>query len=48
MNNVRAVVDTEKGLITLCCRYSHYIDIGEELLKQFADEQGFSTKRLEC
>ncbi|MDW3046219.1 hypothetical protein R8N28_10755 [Vibrio sp. Vb1554] len=47
MNNIRAIVDTEKGLIMLCCRYSQYIDIGEELLKQFAHEQGFSTKRLE-
>ncbi|MDC5726927.1 hypothetical protein [Vibrio europaeus] len=48
MNNIRAVVDVGKGLIMLCCRYSQYIDIGEELLKQFADEHGFSTKRLEC
>lgn len=47
-NNIRAVVDREEGLIMLCCRYSQYIDMGDELLKQFADEQGFSTKRLEC
>jgi len=48
MNNIRAVVDAEKGLIMLYCRYSQYIDIGDELLKQFADEQGFSTKSVEC
>lgn len=48
MNNIRAVVDAEKGLIMLCCRYSQYLDIGEELIKQFADERGFSTKSVEC
>lgn len=48
MNNIRAVVDAEKGLIMLCCRYSQYLDIGEELIKQFADERGFSTKNVEC
>lgn len=48
MNNIRAVVDKEKGLIKLYCRYSQYIDIGDEQIKQLADELGFSTKRLEC
>ncbi|HHC7268971.1 TPA: hypothetical protein ACN30M_002771 [Vibrio parahaemolyticus] len=47
MNNIRAVVDSERGLILLHCRYSLYIDIGEEVVKQFAEEQGYSTESLE-
>ncbi|WP_447041241.1 hypothetical protein [Vibrio parahaemolyticus] len=47
MNNIRAVVDNDRGLIMLHCRYSPYIDIGEEIVKQFAEEQGYSTESLE-
>ncbi|CDT55483.1 hypothetical protein VCR4J2_60013 [Vibrio coralliirubri] len=32
----------------LYCRYSQFTDIGKELFKQFAVEQGFSTKSAEC
>ncbi|MDW3048246.1 hypothetical protein R8N28_21170 [Vibrio sp. Vb1554] len=48
MNNIRAVVDNDRGLILLHCRYSPYIDIGESVIKQFATEQGYSTERVEC
>ncbi|HFI9804301.1 TPA: hypothetical protein ACGSUT_004382 [Vibrio parahaemolyticus] len=48
MNNIRAVVDNDRGLILLYCRYSPYIDIGESVIKQFATEQGFLTESLEC
>ncbi|EJP4176565.1 hypothetical protein NUE03_002747 [Vibrio vulnificus] len=48
MNNIRAVVDNDMGLILLYCRYSPYIDIGESVIKQFATEQGFLTESLEC
>lgn len=47
MNNIRAVIDSERGLILLHCRYSPYVDIGEELIKQFAAEQGFLTESLD-
>ncbi|BBL90680.1 hypothetical protein VroAM7_33330 [Vibrio rotiferianus] len=47
MNNIRAMVDNDRGLIMLHCRYSPYIDIGEEIVKQFAEEQGYSTESLE-
>lgn len=48
MNNIRAVVNKDRELILLYCRYPPYIDIGEELIKQFAAEQGFLTESLEC
>lgn len=47
MNNIRAVIDSERGLILLHCRYSPYVDICEELIKQFAAEQGFLTESLD-
>jgi len=48
MNNIRAVIDNDRGAIVLYCRYSQYIDLGESVLKQFAAEQGFLTESLEC
>jgi hypothetical protein len=48
MNNIRAVIDNDRGLILLHCRYSQYIDIGESVIKQFATEQGLLTGSLEC
>jgi hypothetical protein len=48
MNNIRAVIGNDRGLILLHCRYSQYIDIGEEVIKKFADEQDYSTECLEC
>ncbi|CAH7233765.1 conserved hypothetical protein [Vibrio chagasii] len=48
MNNIRAVVDNDRGVILLHCRYSPYIEIGEVLIKQFAYEQDYSTESLEC
>lgn len=47
-NAPRAVVDNDRGFILLYCRYSPYIDIGEEVIKKFADEQDYSTECLEC
>jgi hypothetical protein len=48
MNNIRAVIGNDRGLILLHCRYSQYIDIGEEVINKFADEQDYSTECLEC
>ncbi len=47
MNNVRAVIDEKRKLILFCCRYPHYIDIAEELLTEFADEQALLIENLE-
>ncbi|CDT15213.1 hypothetical protein VCR4J2_250736 [Vibrio coralliirubri] len=47
MNNIRGVVDTDRELILLYCRYSPYIVIGEDVIEQLAYEQGYSTKSLE-
>ncbi|MEH0666599.1 hypothetical protein H4F18_02795 [Vibrio scophthalmi] len=47
MNNVRAVIDERRKLILFCCRYLHYIDIAEELLTEFADEQALLIENLE-
>ena len=44
MNNIRAVVDSTKGLILLFhCRYPQYIGVVESLLTEFIAEQGLRT-----
>lgn len=43
MNNIRAVVDSEKNLILFHCRYPNYIEVMESLLATFTFEQGLFT-----
>ncbi len=47
MNNIRAVISKERKLILFCCRYPQYVDIVEELLTEFADEQALLIENLE-
>lgn len=39
MNNVRAIINSEKTHISFFCRYSHYVDIVDSILEEFAAEQ---------
>ncbi|MEZ8100253.1 hypothetical protein [Vibrio bivalvicida] len=47
MNNIRAVISKERKLILFCCRYPQYVDMVEELLTEFADEQALLIENLE-
>lgn len=39
MNNVRAIINSEKTHVTFFCRYTHYVDIIDSILEEFAVEQ---------
>ena len=43
MNNIRAIIDSKKGLILFHCRYPHYVGVVEGLLTKFIAEQGLRT-----
>ncbi|GMM77345.1 hypothetical protein [Vibrio alginolyticus] len=43
MNNIRAIIDSKKGLILFHCRYPQYIAVVEGLLTEFIAEQGLRT-----
>jgi hypothetical protein len=47
MNNIRAVIDEKRKLILFCCRYPHFIDIAEELVRDFATEKALLIKNLD-
>ncbi|MCR9657492.1 hypothetical protein NB537_22265 [Vibrio parahaemolyticus] len=46
MNNIRAVISKERKLILFHCRYPQYVDVAEELLTEFADEQALLIENL--
>ncbi|ARN66511.1 hypothetical protein FORC36_1994 [Vibrio vulnificus] len=44
MNNVRAIINSEKTHIWFTCRYSHYIDILDSIIEEFAVEQSLAIE----
>lgn len=39
MNNVRAIINSEKTHVSFFCRYSNYVEIVDSILEAFAAEQ---------
>lgn len=47
MNNVRAMINSEKTHVSFFCRYSHYVDIVDSIIEEFAAEQSLVIESWE-
>lgn len=47
MNNVRAIINSKKTHVSFFCRYSHYIEIVDSILEEFAAEQSLFIESCE-
>ncbi|EJG1691999.1 hypothetical protein [Vibrio parahaemolyticus] len=47
MNNVRAMINSEKTHVSFFCRYSYYVDIVDSIIEEFAAEQSLVIESWE-
>ncbi|EGR3373041.1 hypothetical protein DMJ27_09740 [Vibrio parahaemolyticus] len=47
MNNVRAIINSEKTHVSFLCRYSNYVEIVDSILEAFAAEQSLVIESSE-
>ncbi|EIJ2377351.1 MULTISPECIES: hypothetical protein [Vibrio] len=47
MNNVRAIINSEKTHVSFFCRYSNYVEIVDSILEAFAAEQSLVIESSE-